>query len=450
MSLVTSFLHGNFSSQKSNSRATGQIFWTAALSYPRWSRSLSYWNGAATCLSWIFVNSGQLIFTSHIFLATVEALRSGYVATDYQIYLLAVAFAVTALVMNAWLLNLYPYITKFMIIFINVSTVFVMVALLVRTHPKASAKTVFTVVLNDSGWDSLGVVFLLSFLPGIASVSCFDTAAHMSEEMPRPDRQVPQVMVITALLAAVSGFVMAIVYVFCTPYPENLLDPIGGQPIFQVFKDGYNSIGLQATSMIILCIVYWSSCPATLLTASRIIWSFASHGGLCCAQWLGHVEPEMQIPVHAIWATTMLSLVIILLQFGPTTVLNAMLGAASVCNLFAYGMPIWLLLLRGRQVLPSKRYFNLGRAGIPLNVAACIWQLVSTIFLCFPLYRPITLVSMNWTTVAAAVGFLLFGINWFLVARRTYHSPKPLDLPHMREPEQGDLKGDHVSGFARS
>jgi choline transport protein len=70
-----------------------------------------------------------------------------------------------------------------MIVFINVSTIYVLVALLVRTHPKASAHTVFVDVLNASGWSSKGLVFFLCFLPGSISVACFDTAGKYTNSL---------------------------------------------------------------------------------------------------------------------------------------------------------------------------------------------------------------------------------------------------------------------------
>ena len=131
-----------------------------------------------------------------------------------------------------------------------------------------------------------------------------------------------------------------------------------------------------------------------------------------------------------------------MLLFGPTTILNGVFGAGAVCFFFSYGLPIWLnVATRGTQ-LPKTRYFNLGRLSMPISVLAIAWQLLSVVFLCFPLYKPITTTNMNWASAAAAVGLLVFGGNWFAYARRHYNAPKPLYVAMLHGPEV--LVGEQV------
>lgn len=419
----------------------GQVFWTAALAPPKWKRFLSYWNGASTTLGWVFANAGTYVFTAEIWAAAMEIRFPGYVAEPYQIFLMTVGCAVIGVILNIWLYRFYPKITQFMVWFINVGTVYVLVALLVRANPKASAHQVFVQVVNETGWSSKGLVFLLGFLPGCVAIACFDTAAHMAEEMERPERQVPQVMMGASLLCALTALPMVLVFLFCAVKPENLLEPLGGQPVFQVFIDGFRSEALLVVALIIYCITYLSSCPATIATGSRLIWSFAKHGGLPFPKWIGYVEPNMQVPTNAVYLTAGVSSAVGLLVFGPSTVLNGVFGAGAVCFFFSYGLPIWLLVARGRSVLPTKRYFNLGRAGVPLNILTIAWQLISIVFLCFPLYKPVTTTNMNWASVCAVVGLSLFVVNWFAYAKKHYVAPRPLYVRGLHEGAGMDVAG---------
>ncbi|KAL2068433.1 hypothetical protein VTL71DRAFT_16531 [Oculimacula yallundae] len=406
--------------------ASGQVFWTAALAPPKWARFLSYCNGSATSLGWIFANAGTYLFTAQMFVATIAIQNPSWEVKTYQVFLLTVAIAAIALVLNIWLFDYYPHITKFMVVFINVATVFVLVTLLVRTHPKASARTVFIDVVNETGWSSNGMVFLLCFLPGCVAITCFDTAAHMAEEMDEPERQVPLVMMGASLMCAGTAIPMILVYTFCTSNPMNLLEPAGGQPIFQVFKDGFRSPALLLIACIIYCVCYASSCPATIATGSRLIWSFAKHGGLPFPRWFGYVNPKTQIPENAVYFTTILSTLVCLLAFGPSTVLNGVFGAGGVCFFFSYGMPIWLSVASGRKRLSPDRYFNLGKLGFPINVLAIIWQFISVVCLCLPIYRPVTGTNMNWASASAVVGLQVFVVNWFAYAKRHYRAPHAL------------------------
>ena len=424
----------------------GQVFWTAALAPPKYSRFLSYWNGSSTTLGWIFANAGTFVFTATIWTSVMAISSPGWEVQTYQVFLMTVGCATIGVILNIWLFNWYPYVTRFMVIFINLGTVYIMVALLARTHPKASARTVFLDVLNATGWSSKGMVFLLCFLPGCISVSCFDTAAHMAEEMDNPARQVPLVMVGGSLLCACTAIPMILVYTFCTYNPEALLTPIGGQPLFQVFHDGFRSEALFVIALVIYCVIYLAACPATITTGSRLVWSFAKHGGLPFPKWFGYVEPVRQIPTNAVYFTAVASIIVTLLLFGPTTILNGVFGAGGVCFFFSYGLPIWLNVATWGRQLPKDRYFNLGRLSMPMSILAICWQVITVVFLCFPTYQPVTLTNMNWASPSAVVGLLIFLLNWFMYSKHHYHSPKPLyvEVLHGHSARTECESGDNV------
>ena len=349
-----------------------------------------------------------------------------YNPENYQVFLVTVGCASVGVLFNTLLFDWYPRISKFLVYFINAATLYVMVALLVRATPKASAHQVFVQVINESGWSSNGLVFCLGFLPGAVAVCCFDTAAHMAEEMDHPEKQVPQVMIGGTLLCALAAIPMIIVFLFCTVNPNALLNPIGGQPVFQVFVDGFRSEGLLIVALIIYSVLFSTSCIGTIATGSRLIWSFAKQGGLPFGQWFGYVSKSQQIPTNAVYFTAVMSCLLSLLIFGPSTVLNGVFGAGSICFFFSYGIPIWLLMFGGRKKLPRKRYCNLGKFGLPINILAVTWQFLSVVFLSFPLSRPVTPTNMNWASVCAVVGLVMFVVNWFCYAKHHYTQPKPL------------------------
>ncbi len=285
----------------------GQVFWAAALSPPRSARLLSYCTGALTIMSWTFATAGCFVLAGKMVAGFAVLVATGYQMRPYHILLLALAAAALSLIFNVWLFRWVPKVACFLVVFINVGTVFILVALLVRTERKAAASSVFAHVVNETGWSSNALVFCLNILPGCLSVCAFDTAAHMAEEMPRPQRHVPQVMVYTAILSAVGGFIMAIVYQFCTQDPAALLDPIGGQPILQLLLDSLRSRPLVILAAVVYCIVVILGCIFFVTTLSRIIWAFSSHGGTCYGATLGVVDPGLGILTctgqldHGVW-----------------------------------------------------------------------------------------------------------------------------------------------------
>jgi choline transport protein len=113
------------------------------------------------------------------------------------------AAAVVVVLLNITFFAYYEHLMSFMVFYVNFVVLSTFITLLVRAHPKRSAYTVFLDLVNETGWSSNGWVFLLGLLPGITGINGFDAAAHMTDELPNPARQVPQVMLGSATLSAV-------------------------------------------------------------------------------------------------------------------------------------------------------------------------------------------------------------------------------------------------------
>lgn len=121
------------------------------------------------------------------------------------------------------------------ILLINATTVFIFIFLLVRETPKPSAHQVFVEIVGDFGWSSKKVIFFIALSPGIMTVGGFDATTHITDEVENPSKKVPQkqfpqVMIGSAILSAIAGFIMTIVYSFSNVKPANLLHPFAEQP----------------------------------------------------------------------------------------------------------------------------------------------------------------------------------------------------------------------------
>lgn len=193
--------------------------------------------GWSTTACWFFISAVSNLFNAQIILALVQITHPEYNPKDWHIYLVYCAS-----VLNAYIINL-PKCYKLMgyslqaaVVLINGSALFIFIALLVRVTPKRSAHEVFVKIVNETGWDSNVVVFFLSILPGVAAVGGIDSAPHLTDEVDTPRKQIPQVMIGSALLSFCVGIPSILVYLFCTTDPEALLTPVGGQPIIQLFQ----------------------------------------------------------------------------------------------------------------------------------------------------------------------------------------------------------------------
>jgi amino acid transporter len=379
-----------------------------------------------TIFGWVFASAGTAVFAAEFFVSFSQLVSDTYEPTSGQIFLLVIAALIVAFILNTLLVNIVPNLTAFMVVFLNIAALFICITLLAVVHPKASAKTAFIDVVNATGWSSDGLVFFLGLLPGMMTVCLFDTAAHMAEELPQPERQVPIVMLANAILSATGSLIMVTSLIFCTTHPENLLQPLAGMPILQICWDALPSKAF----VIVVCLIYWAMSLNGLISiitgCSRVVWSFAKVGGLPLENLLSAVNGRFQTPFNAVLASCMACAAFSLLCFAPLTVLNGLFGASVVCFTTSYAMPT-CLLLANRRNLPSNRYFNLRAAGPVVNVVAICWMIISALFVCFPQYMPVTMDTMNWAPVIFGLVLSISLANWFR-AKATYRCPQGLLL----------------------
>lgn len=347
-----------------------------------------------------------------------------FAAETYQYYLLYIGMATFAIFMNTYGVKTMPYLSKAMILFINAGALFIFVTLLARSHPKRTAREVFLTVVNETGWESNGLVFLLSLLPTATAIIGFDAASHMADEMPHPSRSVPQVMIGTVLLCALGGLCMVPVYLFCITKPDNLFNPVGGQVILQLMLDSFNSLPLTMIGALVYICLYIFSCASVTTGSSRVLWSFAKQGPLPFSAWLGSVQPSLELPTNAIIAVVVCSSLLGLLIFGPSTVLTSIIGSGVVCAYISYLIPIICMLFYRGNLRQGKRYFNLGSAGIVINVISILWIIILSTFLLFPTTIPVSGSSMNYAIAVIGAAALIFTMNWLFYARHYYVAPR--------------------------
>lgn len=383
-----------------------------------------------TIWSWLFGLTGGYLLSSQFVVAGGVIVNPEYTPKNWHLYLLAVGMALISIGVNTVLIRVYPLLNKIFLFWINGSLIYMLVVLLAKAQPKASGESIFIDVVNLTGWKSNGLVFLLGLFPGQAAIALPDSVAHMAEELPNPQRRIPQVMIGSFLLSYIGGLVTVVVVLFSILEHDNLLNPLGGQPILQICWDAWNNKGWVITVDIIFIATFAQAANSIVTAISRIIWSFAKSGGLPFAGWVTRVNHKSQLPVNAILLCAGIGILFDLLGFAPSYVLNAIYGSAVICVLFSYGMPIFLLLVvHGRKNLPKRRYFSLGKFGYVVNIVALGWLILAAIVFSFPFSYPVTNDSMNWASVVGATAITLSLLNW-IVVRKTYELPKTLIFEH--------------------
>lgn len=390
----------------------------------KYARGLSYLSAWITGATYFFLSAATVLLASQLIWALVKVVHSTFALRSWHYYVGYIASTFVALLINIPLFRLYPYMLKGLVVYINVGALFILIVLLVRTHPKQSASFVFSDFVNMTGWSSDGVVFFLGLLPGATAVNGFEGAAHLADEVPEPGKNIPRVMVGSAVLSAIAGFPMVLVYMFCIKSPDNLLAPIGGQPIAQLLLDSLDSQTLTIVGLLVYIVCMLAASVCLLTSLSRILWSVARQRALPFSGWISTVNPYYEVPVNAICTGAFLIIAVGAIILGSTTAVNAILGGSIVLAYTSYLLVVAALFYSGREsVFLHNRHFNMGRSGLYFNYISIIWMPFIIVWLCFPIYVPATGSTMNYASAVLGGVLLCATINWFAYSRTRYRSP---------------------------
>lgn len=290
--------------------------------------------GWLTNAGWFFISAACVLYAAQLTMAIVGAANPDFVAASWQIYLVYCAYALLCLIINLpRAFKTVNYLLMAAIFTVNGTAIWVLVALLVRTHPNQSAHAVFIEFVNKSGWSSNGVVFFLALLPAYASLSAFDNATHLTDEVENPTKQIPQVIIGSFFMSYFTGLPMIVVYEFCNVDPQSLLDPVGGQPIIQLMLNAFRSLPLAIATAVVLIYCFFVAAASSLITWSRLYWSFSREGSLPFSRTMSKLTSRDSLPVYALCWNTVLLIGIGAISIGSTTAVSFTLPISRLDNL---------------------------------------------------------------------------------------------------------------------
>ncbi|RJE25244.1 hypothetical protein PHISCL_02394 [Aspergillus sclerotialis] len=399
--------------------SSGPAYWATVLAPPRYSRPLGYIMGWLTNAGWFFISSACVLYTAQLTMAVIEAANPGFVAESWQTYLVYCAYSLLCLIINLpRAFKTVNYLLTAVIFTCNGTAIWLLVALLVRAHPKQSAHAVFIEFQNASGWSSDGLVFFLALLPAYACLSALDNATHLTDELENPRKKVPQVIIGSFVMNYFTGLSMIVVYEFCNIEPESLLESVGDQPMIQLMLNAFHSLPLTVVTGAVIIYGFFVASASSLVTWSRLYWSFSREGSLPFSSIMSRLTSSNSLPVYALCWNTILLIAIGAISIGSETAMNALLGAANVCISSALVAAFGLVLYRGRKTFDPTRWFKLGRWGDVIFWLATLWTIFITVMLSMPLYLPVTPKTMNWTCVVFGGVVAIAIIYWFAVFSR--------------------------------
>ncbi|CAG9998476.1 unnamed protein product [Clonostachys byssicola] len=390
-----------------------QYHWTAELSPLKWRPILSWISGLLT-FGYIWMATIMCAMSVAIQVqAYVIVARPEYVNERWHTYLIFALVMVIYLAMNLFSSRALHHLNLGGIGTHIVGFLLIMIILLVMNKEKNDTSYVFTQFLNSSGWSSNGLAFCIGLTTPMLGFAGIEMAAHYAEEIQHVQKSLPRAMMWTIAINSVVTFPWLVALMYCSgDIPEVVNGPIGLlSPMTQILINSTGNVGL---SIFLNSLATYNALVGGMTglgSCSRVLWAMARDE--CFPEIFRRVNPKLDVPVQAIAAAWVPMVTFGLIYIGNQTAFYSILSGVMSMYMMSYALPVGLHLFYARKH-KNLQYgpWQLGRWRVFFNAAGFTWISFILIFLCFPIYQPVTAENMNYASLILFV-FLLLGFGWY-------------------------------------
>src|SRR6266571_2526409 len=399
--------------------AGGLYYWAAKLA-PRNGAAWSWFTGWFNFLGQVAVTAG-IDFGAAFFTTAFLNLQWGYPATPGYTILVYAAILLLHGIINQFGVRLVALLNDISVWWHLTGVLIIVGALTFAPSHHQSASTVFTKIVNNTGWHSTFYVVLLGLLLAQYTFTGYDASAHMTEETHDAARSGPRGIVMSIVVSLFAGWVLLIGVTFAIQ-KAHYADYTGALvPPAQVWATAIGDTG--AKLLLLVAIGAQLFCGMSSVTAnSRMIYAFSRDGALPGSDFWHRVNKRTRTPTNAIWLAAAGALILALPYLWNGAAYAAVTSIAVIGLYIAYVLPTFLRLRQGEDF--KRGPWHLGRWSYLIGWIAVIWVVFITILFMLPTASPIHWVNFNYTVVAVVVVLGFAGIYWAVSAKNWFKGPK--------------------------
>ncbi|KAK5188822.1 choline transporter [Exophiala xenobiotica] len=105
------------------------------------------------------------------------------------------------------------------------------------------AKFVFATFIDNTGWSSSGIAFIVGLINPNWGFSCLDTVVHIAKECNHPEKLVPIGIIGTVVIGFITSFTFSISMFFSIGNFEDMVDTATYVPILELFYQALQNKG---------------------------------------------------------------------------------------------------------------------------------------------------------------------------------------------------------------
>ncbi|SER33056.1 APC family permease [Microlunatus flavus] len=271
------------------------------------------------------------------------------------------------------------------------------------------------------GYLSLGGPFLVAVAFIGWSFVGFESAGAIAEEVRDPRRNLPKAVIrslcLIALVVAYSSLAIILAIPDMGRVTSALDDPDHvGDPVSYALTTAFGD-GIARPVEVLFVIGFLASFLALQTSASRVIWAYARDEALPAHRALSRLSRGQRQPVVALLVTTVVGSVLFLLSNLSPNVYLLMVNFTTGGFFIAFLFPLVGALVSQLRGTWRPSTFSLGRATLPLSVAAVLWATFEFLNIAWP--RHVNDARyLDWSVWIAIVVLGVVGLTIFAVVRR--------------------------------
>ncbi|KAJ5108587.1 hypothetical protein N7456_005262 [Penicillium angulare] len=398
--------------------AGGQYFWAHELAPRKYARFASYLTGWFGYAGAIFACSSVVLGLGEAIVGMWQLGQPEFVVEPWHIVAAYQVINFFCFLFNC-VGKLLPAVAKATLYISLVSYLVILVTVPACARPHASAEFVFGHFSNTTGWKSDGMAFIVGLINPNWIFACLDSATHLAEEVPQPEKNIPIAIMATVGIGFVTSWTYCVSMFFGIKDLDALVNSATGVPILQLY---YQALDNTAGAIVLetLLFVTGMGCLIACHTwQSRLCWAFARDRGLPGHQWLARVNPTLDVPLISHSVSCFIVGLLGLLYLGSSTAFNSMMTACISLLYVSYAIPVLCLWYRGRDNIHHGPFW-LGKLGMAANIVTILWTIFCIVMYSFPSTMPAETSTMNYVCVVYAVVVFIMTVDWFARGRRSF------------------------------
>jgi amino acid transporter len=402
--------------------AGGLYHWASILGNRFWGWLTAWLN----LLGLITVLGAINIGTAYFFAGTFGGMF-GFTGTDMQVVVFVAAITVLQAIFNHVGIKVTTFLTDISGYIIFATTAVLVIACLYFAPAiDISRLWTFTNFSGEAGGnvfpqsDNVAYLFLLCLLLPVYTITGYDASAHTSEETKNAAMSVPKGIVSAVLWSSIIGWVMICAITLAIPDMNEAAAQGWG-----MFFGTINAImpaGLAQVIFLGILIAQFLCGLATVTSASRMLFAFSRDDGMPVgSKALASVSPKYRTPVAAIWTSTVLAILYVVLalsiKVAGTSIYVIVVNSTLVFLFLSFTIP----LVAGLFAYGTAKWPNPG----PWALSAGIYKLVTVLAVVgMGVILFIAVAPPNERVLYVVAGFIALAlILWVTVENRRFEGP---------------------------